>query len=81
MINADYSFTFVFRYLQVDADWQEIWAFGELDGSPCNAVSTTTNRKSGVESRAVYITTWSAARYAEQHREVSPISAKVVCSN
>lgn len=65
-----------FRYLQVDADRQEIWIIGQLDGDTRNAFSTTANRKPEAESRAIYTASGGVAGYAKQHREASAISTK-----
>lgn len=56
-----------FRYLQADADRQEIWIIRQLDGDARNAFSTTANREPEAESRAIYTASGGAAGYAKQH--------------
>jgi len=56
-----------FRYLQADADRQEIWVISELDGDTCDAFSITANRESEVEPRAIHTASRGIAGYAKQH--------------
>lgn len=59
-----------YRDLQINVKRQKIWIICELDGDQSNAFFTTSNYKPSIESRAVWTTSQSVARYAESYRKV-----------
>lgn len=71
-----YSFIFIhnyshlfayFRYLQANADRQEIWIISQLDGDTCNAFFTTAICEPETKSRTIYTASRSVTGYAEQY--------------